>query len=186
MTGIDSAIDCAIFKPAPDSASPGSEYPVKPSPMTSRNIVKPMTQLSSRGLRNAPVKKMRPMCVTIAAAKTSAHQWCACRITSPACVSNDSFSTDAYAPVIVRPCSDGIAVPSYTTRASEGWKKNVRYVPLARMNRKQYSATSPSMNDQWSGNAFFSALRRNGTPPSRSSIHVTSERITRAPSSRDR
>ena len=35
----------------------------------------PMTQFISRGLRKAPVKKMRSRCVTIAAVKTSAAQW---------------------------------------------------------------------------------------------------------------
>ena len=33
----------------------------------------------------------------------------------------------------------------------DAWKKNVRKVPETRMTMKLYSATSPSMNDQWSG-----------------------------------
>jgi len=34
----------------------------------------PITQLVSRGLRNAPVKKIRSMCMAIAATNTSAAQ----------------------------------------------------------------------------------------------------------------
>ena len=37
------------------------------------------------------------------------------------------------------------------TSAIEAWKKNVRNVPVIRMITKLYRATSPSMNDQWSG-----------------------------------
>ena len=42
--------------------------------------MKPITQLSSRGLRNAPVKKMRSMCRPIAATNSSAAQWWIWRI----------------------------------------------------------------------------------------------------------
>ena len=52
-------------------------------------MVTPMTQLSSRGLRNAPVKKTRITCTTIAAMKTSAAQWCVWRMSSPAGTSNE-------------------------------------------------------------------------------------------------
>ena len=38
---------------------------MKPSKMARISIVRPMVQFSSRGLRKAPVKKMRPMCTTI-------------------------------------------------------------------------------------------------------------------------
>ncbi len=37
--------------------------------------MKPITQLSSRGLRKAPVKKTRSMCTPIPATNTSAAQW---------------------------------------------------------------------------------------------------------------
>ena len=37
--------------------------------------MKPITQLSSRGLRNAPVKKTRSMCTPMPATNTSAAQW---------------------------------------------------------------------------------------------------------------
>ena len=43
-----------------------------------------MVQLSSRGLRNAPVKKIRAMWITMAPRKMSAAQWCIWRISSPA------------------------------------------------------------------------------------------------------
>ncbi len=43
-----------------------------------------MTQLSSLGLRNAPVKKMRQRCKMMAARNTKAAQWCIWRMSSPA------------------------------------------------------------------------------------------------------
>ena len=46
-------------------------------------MVTPMIQLSSRGLRKAPVKKIRAMWTTIEPMKTSAAQWCIWRISSP-------------------------------------------------------------------------------------------------------
>ena len=46
-------------------------------------MVRPMVQLSSRGLRKAPVKKIRPMCTTMEPMKMSAAQWCIWRISSP-------------------------------------------------------------------------------------------------------
>ncbi len=59
--------------------------------------MKPTTQLSSRGLRNAPVKNTRIMCVTIAAMKISAAQWWICRISRPPRTSNESLSVEAKA-----------------------------------------------------------------------------------------
>ena len=47
------------------------------------NNVTPMFQLSSRGLRKAPVKKTRAMCTTMAPTKMSQAQWCIWRIKSP-------------------------------------------------------------------------------------------------------
>ena len=44
----------------------------------------PIIQLSSRGRRNAPVKKMRMRCTTMAAMNSSAAQWWIWRMTSPA------------------------------------------------------------------------------------------------------
>ena len=46
-------------------------------------MVTPMIQLSSRGLRKAPVKKMRAMWTTIDPMKMSAAQWCIWRISRP-------------------------------------------------------------------------------------------------------
>jgi hypothetical protein len=54
---------------------------VKPVSDASISIVKPIIQLSSRGRRNAPVKKIRPMCTRIAATKHTAAQWWIWRIT---------------------------------------------------------------------------------------------------------
>ncbi len=42
-----------------------------------------MTQLISRGRRNAPVKKIRAMCNAIAPTKINAAQWCIWRMSSP-------------------------------------------------------------------------------------------------------
>ena len=42
-----------------------------------------MNQLSSRGLRKAPVKKIRAMWTAMDPTKTSAPQWCICRMTRP-------------------------------------------------------------------------------------------------------
>ena len=51
-----------------------------------------MIQLSSRGLRNAPVKKTRNMWTTIAAMNSSAAQWCICRMIRPPRTSNEMSS----------------------------------------------------------------------------------------------
>ena len=66
--------------------------------------MKPMTQLISRGLRNAPVKNTRIMCVTIAAMKISAAQWWIWRISRPPVTSNDRCSVEAKASDISTPC----------------------------------------------------------------------------------
>lgn len=47
------------------------------------NSVTPISQLTSRGRRNAPVKKIRSRCTPMADRNTSAAQWCTCRINSP-------------------------------------------------------------------------------------------------------
>ena len=51
-----------------------------------------MIQFSSRGLRNAPVKKIRNMCTTIAAMNSSAAQWCIWRMIRPPRTSNEMSS----------------------------------------------------------------------------------------------
>ena len=43
----------------------------------------PIVQLISRGLRKAPVKKMRAMWTMMAPTKMSAAQWCIWRIEGP-------------------------------------------------------------------------------------------------------
>ena len=63
-------------RPVPEMRSSGSEYPMKPSKMARMSMDRPMVQLSSRGLRNAPVKKMRAMWTMIDPVKMSAAQWC--------------------------------------------------------------------------------------------------------------
>ncbi len=57
-------------------------------------MVTPTSQFSSRGRRKAPVKKMRPRWVTMAARKTSAAQWCIWRMTRPARTSKLSRTVD--------------------------------------------------------------------------------------------
>lgn len=68
-------------------------------------MVTPTNQLSSRGLRNAPVKKTRIRWTTIAATKTSAAQWWVCRISSPARTSQLSRTVEAYAADVLLPSS---------------------------------------------------------------------------------
>ena len=55
----------------------------------------PMIQFTSRGLRNAPVKKTRIMCSIIENRKISAAQWWICRISRPPRTSNEMSSVDA-------------------------------------------------------------------------------------------
>ena len=78
---------------------------MKPSAIARMKSVKPMTQLISRGLRNAPVKKMRSMCRPMAATKSSAAQWCIWRTKSPPRMSNEMSSVDAIATDISTPLS---------------------------------------------------------------------------------
>jgi len=54
----------------------------------------PMVQLSSRGLRKAPVKKMRAMWTTMAPMKMSAAQWCIWRMSSPARTAKDRLTDE--------------------------------------------------------------------------------------------
>ena len=64
-----------------------------------------MTQLISLGRRKAPVRNTRSRCATIAAEKSSAAQWCAWRMTSPARTSKVSRMPDSKACDISTPCS---------------------------------------------------------------------------------
>ena len=54
-----------------------------------------MTQLSSRGLRNAPVKKTRSRWTIIEAMKSIAAQWCICRISRPPRTSKEMSRVEA-------------------------------------------------------------------------------------------
>ena len=47
-------------------------------------MIRPISQVSSRGLRNAPVKNTRIRWMAIAAMNRSAAQWCVWRISNPA------------------------------------------------------------------------------------------------------
>ncbi len=58
-------------------------------------MVTPTTQLSSRGLRNAPVKNTRAMCTAMAPRKMSAAQWWAWRMSRPDRTSNDRPTVEA-------------------------------------------------------------------------------------------
>ena len=78
---------------------------MKPLAIANSSSVHPINQLISRGLRNAPVKKMRPRWATIAPTKSSAAQWCICRIMSPRRTSKLRPTTDRYASDICTPTS---------------------------------------------------------------------------------
>ena len=69
------------------------------------NSTTPMSQLISRGLRNAPVKNTRSRWHTIAATNRIAAQWWICRISSPPRTSKLMFSVDAYASLMCTPSS---------------------------------------------------------------------------------
>ena len=64
-----------------------------------------MIQLSSRGLRNAPVKKIRNRWTEIAATKMRAAQWCTWRMSRPPRTSKEMSNVEAYASDIRTPLS---------------------------------------------------------------------------------
>ncbi len=76
---------------------------MKPSAIARMNSTKPMTQLSSRGLRNAPVKKMRSMCTPMPATNSSAAQWWIWRTSRPPRMSNEMSSVESSAADISTP-----------------------------------------------------------------------------------
>ena len=61
------------------------------------SIVVPIQAFRSRGLRNAPVRKIRNRCMTIAAMKTIAAQWWVWRISSPAFHRYERSTVERYA-----------------------------------------------------------------------------------------
>ncbi len=65
----------------------------------------PISQLTSRGLRYAPVKKIRIMCAKIAAMNRSAAQWWICRMSRPPRTSKLMCRVEAYASLIRTPRS---------------------------------------------------------------------------------
>ena len=68
---------------------------MNPSRMARISIRVPMIQLSSRGLRKAPVKKMRAMCTTMEPTKMSAAQWCIWRISRPPRTPKEMLTVDS-------------------------------------------------------------------------------------------
>lgn len=102
---------------------------MKPVNMPRTSSRKPKTQFTSRGLRNAPVKKTRIMCTSIAAMKISAAQWWICRMSRPPRTSKLMWSVEEKASDIVTPCM-GTYEPWYTTSFMLGWKNSVRYTPV--------------------------------------------------------
>src|SRR6266508_359867 len=146
---------------------------MKPSTMPRNSIVKPISQLSSRGLRNAPVKKIRSMWTIIAATNRIAAQWWIWRSRRPPRMSNEMSSVEAYASDMCRPLSIEYE-PWYSTSVIDGLNQKVRNVPDSSRMMKLYSAISPSMNDQWSGKTLRSACLNPDLPmPSRSSRYLT-------------
>src|SRR3974390_1481851 len=136
-------------------------------------MVTPITQLISRGLRKAPVKKMRARWTTIDPMNTMAAQWWTWRMTSPARTWNEMLSVDWYASDMCTP-RNGAYEPVYTTSLTLGTKKKVRYTPVTSSTRNEYRAISPSMNDQWSGKILSSVVRTKCDACSRSSNHCPS------------
>ena len=67
---------------------------MKPSSITTNHRVTPIIQLISRGLRKAPLKKIRHMWKSTAARKIRAAQWWAWRMTSPKRTLNEMLMTD--------------------------------------------------------------------------------------------
>ena len=78
---------------------------MNPSSVPRSSSSAPIAQLSSRGLRCAPVKKTRSRWIIIAAMKSIADQWWICRISRPPRTSNDSRSVEAKASDISTPRS---------------------------------------------------------------------------------
>src|SRR3984893_7985049 len=129
-----------------------------------------ISQLSSRGLRYAPVKNTRVMCAKIATMNMIAAQWWICLISRPPRMSNEMFSVDWYACDIERP-SSLVYEPWYTTTALDGSKNSARYVPVSSRITNDHSAISPSMKDQWSGKTSRIRTRTPLAPWNRSSSH---------------
>ena len=90
----------------------------------------PISQLISRGLRKAPVKKMRRLWASIAARNSIAAQWCICRTSRPPRMSKEIASVDSNASDICSPRSSWY-VPSYSTSAIDGLNQRVKKTPVS-------------------------------------------------------
>jgi len=88
----------------------------------------PITQLASRGLRNAPVKNVRNMWATSAAMNSCEAQWWTCRTNSPPRTSNERRSVLSYAWDMATPRKPSKA-PSYATVSIDGSKNSAKYMP---------------------------------------------------------
>ena len=95
-TGIDFMNPSAIAQAGARTAGRrGASSRRSPRGCRAAAAAQPTTQLISRGLRKAPVKKTRIMWTNIAAMKSIAAQWCICRISRPPRTSKEMFSVDA-------------------------------------------------------------------------------------------
>ncbi len=71
--------------------------------------------------------------------------------------------------------------PAYTLSTMLGSKNRVRYTPVSSSTTREYSASSPSRNDQWSGNALRTAPRLSSDNGRRASAAVnTRSAVSRA------
>ena len=116
--------------PCPRAGRRPSSSRCSPRAARASSIVSPMQYVRSRGLRNAPVKKTRSRCRTIAARNTFAAQWCVWRISSPALTSSEMSTTDAYAARHLR-----AAAAARTSRGRRSWSR--------RSDRRRASGRSP-------------------------------------------
>jgi hypothetical protein len=73
--------------------------------MARTNSRNPKIQLTSRGLRKAPVKNTRIMWASMEPTKIRAAQWWACRISRPPRTSKDMCRVEANASDIIWPRS---------------------------------------------------------------------------------
>ena len=74
--------------------------------MPMASMATPISQLISRGLRNAPVKKIRRLWASMAATNNIAAQWCIWRISRPPRMSKDSVMVESNASDMATPRSN--------------------------------------------------------------------------------
>ena len=117
--GTDCSTPLRITRLVPDSRSSGSTTPENPAVIVTTSTRKSTIQLSPRGRRNAPVKKIRAMSSSRAATISDDPQLWICRTRSPPRTSNDRSIVDCSASDISTPLS-GRNDPSYTTVSVDG------------------------------------------------------------------